>query len=154
MKKKSNLIIAVLIPIAVGAVSALLSRKGIKTYMNFNQPHFSPPAVVFPIVWTILYILMGISSYIIYISASPKRKTALGLYALQLAMNFCWSIIFFAFLMFLPAFIWLALMTGVIIAMIAVFKGISRAAAYINIPYLLWCCFALYLNWGAYILNR
>ncbi len=153
MKNKSTLITAILIPLAVGSLSSLISRGGMEVYKTLEKPPLSPPDIVFPIVWTILYILMGISSYLIYTSDSRDKGAALRLYAVQLAMNFLWSIIFFSLMLFLPAFIWLAAMTAVIAAMIYRFYGINKAAAYLNIPYLLWCCFALYLNFGSYILN-
>lgn len=154
MKSKTNLIIAILIPLAVGAVSAYLSRGGMEAYAMVNQPPLSPPDIVFPIVWTILYTLMGISSYIIYTSDSPKKENALKWYGIQLALNFFWSIIFFRFMLFLPAFIWLLLLISAIAIMIYKFNKIKPVAAYLNIPYIIWCIFAAYLNFGVYILNR
>ena len=154
MKSKTNLIIAILIPLAVGAVSAYLSRQGMEAYAMVKQPPLSPPDIVFPIVWTILYIIMGISSYLIYTSDSIKKDNALKWYGVQLTLNFFWSIIFFRFMLFLPAFIWLVLLIIAIAIMIYKFYGIKPAAAYMNIPYLIWCLFAAYLNFGVYILNK
>lgn len=154
MKSKTNLIIAILIPLAVGAVSAYISRGGMEAYKMVRQPPLSPPDIVFPIVWTILYILMGISSYMIYTSDSRKKDNALKWYGIQLTLNFFWSIIFFRFMLFLPAFIWLVIMIIAIGIMIYKFFGIKPVAAYLNIPYILWCIFAAYLNFGVYILNR
>lgn len=151
-KSKSGLIISILIPIAVGAVSAWLSGN-MTLFNHINKPPLSPPSFIFPIVWTTLYILMGISSYIIYHKNGTDIGKALITYALQLIFNFFWSIIFFRFEAFLPAFIWLAVMTLLVALMIYRFYKVSHTAAYLQIPYLLWCLFALYLNFMIYHLN-
>lgn len=151
MKSKSNLVIAVLIPLAVGALSSFFS--GNMAYSAINKPSFSPPAYLFPIVWTILYVLMGISSYIIYISHAPGRKAALTTYALQLVFNFFWSILFFGFSQYFFAFVWLIALIVLILIMIYQFYRVSPLAAYLQIPYLLWCLFAAYLNYTIYTLN-
>ena len=152
IKDKSSLIIAILIPIAVGALSALLSGN-MQIYSSINKPALSPPGILFPIVWTILYILMGISSYIIYESNDPKRKSALRTYALQLFFNFYWSIIFFRFNLFFTAFVCLLTLIFLIVKMIRQFYRIKPIAAYLQIPYLLWCLFAAYLNFMIFRLN-
>lgn len=149
IKSKSNLIIAILIPIAVGTLSALLSG-GMSTFSVINKPALSPPGFLFPIVWTILYILMGISSYMIYESDSPYKGRALEVYAIQLFFNFFWSIIFFGFHRYFLAFLWLIALIFFIIIMIYRFYRISPKAAYLQIPYLLWCLFAAYLNFMIY----
>lgn len=148
---RSEFIIAILIPLAVGALSALFS--GSMSYSAFNKPSFAPPAYLFPIVWTILYILMGISSYIIYSSKDAGKAEALRVYALQLFFNFFWSILFFGQSWYLFAFIWLIALIVLIVVMIVRFYKISPAAAYLQIPYLLWCLFAAYLNYAIYQLN-
>lgn len=149
---KSTFIISILLPIAVGSLSALLSGN-MSTYATLNQPPLSPPGFLFPIIWTILYILMGISSYIIYSSDSPEKSSALRLYGIQLFFNFCWSIIFFRFNLYLFAFIWLIALVVLIILMIWQFYKISPKAAYLQIPYLVWCLFAGYLNLAIFLLN-
>ena len=154
MKNKTNIIIAILIPLAVGAVSAYISRGGMDAYAMVRQPPLSPLNIIFPIVWTILYTLMGISSYIIYASDSPNKDNALKWYGIQLTLNFFWSIIFFRFMLFLAAFIWLIALIVCICIMIYKFFNIKPIAGYLNIPYLLGCIFAAYLNFGVYILNR
>ena len=151
-KDKSTLIIAILIPIAVGTLSALFSGN-MMIYSTINKPALSPPGKLFPIVWTILYILMGISSYIIYESDDPNKESALRTYALQLFFNFFWSIIFFRFNLFFTAFMWLLALIFLIIKMIVQFYQIKRTAAYLQIPYLLWCMFAAYLNFMIFRLN-
>lgn len=155
MKKisdKSALIIAILIPLAVGSISALLSGN-MSVYSTLNKPALNPPAYVFPIVWTILYILMGISSYIIYLSDDPDKSSALRIYGLQLFFNFGWSIIFFRFAWYGFAFLWLIILIILIAIMIRRFYKISPLAAYLQIPYLFWCLFAAYLNFSIYMLN-
>ena len=155
MKKQPNcpLILSVLIPLAVGSLSALLSGNMTK-YLFLNKPPLSPPAIVFPIVWTILYILMGISAYLINTSQNPCKTNALKIYALQLFFNFCWSILFFRFSLYFIAALWLAVLIILILVMIKQFFFIKPLAAYLQIPYLIWCIFALYLNVSIYILNR
>lgn len=155
MKNRQNLydmIISILIPVAVGSISALISRIPGR-YAGIQQPPFSPPAIVFPIVWTALYILMGISAYMISRSEDARKSRALSVYALQLFFNFFWSILFFRFSWYLPAFFWLAAMSVLILIMIFLFFQIKPLAAYLQIPYLFWCLFAAYLNFGVYWLN-
>lgn len=151
-KSRSPLIISILIPLAAGSLSALLSRS-MTTYSSITKPDFSPPAYVFPIVWTILYVLMGISSYIIYNSDNPASGKALKIYILQLFFNFCWSIIFFRFNLYLFALIWLVVLIVLIYMMIREFYKISPWAAYLQIPYLLWCIFAALLNFFIFKMN-
>lgn len=152
IKNKSSLLIAILIPLAVGSLSALLSG-GMNSYAVLNKPALSPPAILFPIVWSILYVLMGISSYIIAASDSPDKKKALSVYWLQLLFNFFWSVFFFRFSLYLFSFVWLLAMIALIIIMIYRFYKISPIAAYLQIPYLIWCIFAAYLNFMVYQLN-
>lgn len=147
--------VAILIPLAVGALSAWITKNSMDIYSTINRPALSPPSYLFPIVWSVLFILMGISSAIIYLSdAKPDdKRSALSIYAVNLAVNFFWSIIFFNMRKYLFSFIWLILLAITIIAMIGKFKKISKTAAYLQIPYLLWVIFAGYLNLMIYILN-
>ena len=151
-QNRSSLIIAILIPLAVGSFSALISGN-MSLYSTINKPAFSPPSIVFPIVWTILYVLMGISSYIIYSSDSADKTKALKIYALQLFFNFCWSILFFRYQLYLFSFLWLVILIVLICIMIKDFYKINPAAAYLQIPYLLGCIFAAYLNFSIYTMN-
>lgn len=150
------LIIALFIPLAVGGISAALSAEGMAAYGNMNKPPLSPPAWLFPVAWTILYLMMGLASYFIFVSESSFGSKSLPLiaYAVQLAMNFMWSIVFFKWGNYLLAFIWLMIMWGLVIWGAILFSRISRLAACLLIPYILWLTFAAYLNMGAYILNR
>lgn len=154
MKLSKGLIVSILISIGVGALAGLLTRGGMESYYALRQPPLSPPGWLFPIVWTILYILMGISAYLIYRSNSPYRMVALKIYAVQLAVNFFWSIIFFNMEMYLFSFLWLLLLLVLIILMIRIFSKINKTAACLQIPYLIWVIFAGYLNLGIYLLNR
>lgn len=155
LKKLKPYIISVIIALAVGGVSALLTKNNMNIFEKINMPPLSPPSVVFPIVWAVLYILMGISSAIIYKNGTDREEvqSALKVYALQLAVNFFWSLIFFNMQAYLFAFIWLILLWVLVIAMIVKFKKISPAAAWLQIPYLLWVTFAGYLSLIIYLLN-
>ena len=152
IRNKSALIISILIPLAVGTMSALFSGN-MSSYSILNKPAFSPPGFIFPVVWTILYILMGASSYIVYFSNSSNKSKALLLYCIQLFFNFCWSIIFFGLDLFLFAFIWLIALIFIIIIMIRQFLIVNPLSAYLQIPYLIWCIFAAYLNFSIFLLN-
>lgn len=154
MKNSKALIISILISVGVGALSALLTRNSMDVYEKVIQPPLSPPSWIFPVVWTILFILMGISAYLIYRSDSIYRNSALRIYAIQLVVNFFWSIIFFNLEMYLFSFLWLLLLLLMIILMIMSFYKINKTAAYLQIPYLLWVTFAGYLNLGIYLLNK
>jgi len=149
-----KLIICILIPLCVGIVSGLLSRGGMEGFSSLEQPPLSPPAILFPIVWTILYVLMGIASYLVLVSDMPYRsKTALTVYGIQLVFNFVWSLIFFNLAAYVAAFIWLLVLWVLIIISTILFYGINKAAGFLMLPYLLWVTFAAYLNLGVAILN-
>lgn len=146
----------ILIALLTGALSALLTRGSMNIYAEINKPPLAPPGYLFPIVWGVLYVLMGISSGTVYIKSKglpSGQKTGLGVYFLQLAVNFLWSIIFFNLRAFLFSFIWIILLWILIIIMIIRFYKVSPAAALLQIPYLLWVTFAAYLNLAIYIIN-
>ncbi|MBQ8625831.1 MAG: tryptophan-rich sensory protein [Agathobacter sp.] len=150
------LIICIAIPLIVGGASALITNDSMETFAYLNKPPLAPPAWLFPVVWTILYTLMGISSYLVLTSGAEKGKIeeALKLYGYQLAVNFLWPTFFFNFGWYLFAFLWLVLLWILVLMMILKFKDISKAAAYMNIPYLVWLTFAGYLNFAIWLLNR
>ncbi len=149
------LIAAVAVPLAVGGIAALISADAMDSFAALEQPPLSPPGWLFPVVWTVLYILMGVASYLIYTSNAPRSEKvlALGLYAFQLFFNFFWSIIFFNLQKYLPALIWLIALWLLIIMTALAFRTISKASAWLMLPYILWVTFAGYLNWGIYLLN-
>ncbi|MCQ2506157.1 MAG: tryptophan-rich sensory protein [Lachnospiraceae bacterium] len=158
MKKENigRLVAALVIPIVIGGISAALSAKGMINYATMNKPPLSPPAWMFPVAWTILYLMMGFASYLIVVSEGEMRSKAMALiiYALQLLMNFMWSIIFFKWEQFMTAFAWLVVMFVFVIGCTIRFWRIKKLAAYMMIPYIAWLMFAAYLNMGAYILNQ
>ena len=142
-----KLFISILIPLVVGGIASFITMPFID-YNSLNQPPFSPPRFIFPIVWTILYILMGVSAYFF-----SKKNDILVIYYIQLGVNALWSIIFFIFKWRLFAFIWIILLIVLVILMIIRFYKVDKTAAYLQIPYLLWILFASYLNLGIYLLN-
>lgn len=151
---KKSLIISLLISLGVGGISALLTMGSVDIYKYLDKPPFSPPSIVFPIVWTILFILMGISAYLIYNSNSEYKQKALLIYTIQLLVNFIWPIFFFVLNYRLIALFIIITLLIFLIIMIKKFYNINKLAAYLQIPYLLWVSFATYLNLGFYILNR
>ncbi len=147
-------IISIAIALAVGALSAYLTRGNMDIYETITKPALSPPAILFPIVWTVLYVLMGISAAAVFNRRETRDvTTALKTYALQLAVNFFWSIIFFNMRAYLFAFVWIMVLWLLIILMIVEFYKIRRGAAYLQIPYFLWVTFAAYLTLMIYLLN-
>ena len=141
-----SFILNLFIPLAVGGLSAFLTQNAMDLYQNIDQPPLAPPSWLFPIVWTILYILMGISTYRIQLSDSNTKTEALMLYALQLLLNFTWPLIFFLGQNFLIAFIVLVFLWYAVFQMIQAFYTIDPLAAILQIPYLVWLTFAGYLN--------
>ncbi len=155
MRKFKVYTVSILISLAVGILSALATMENMDIYATINTPFLAPPAILFPIVWTVLYILMGVSAALIYLSSSmtSNKTKALFTYAVSLFVNFFWSIFFFNMQAFLLSFIWLLLLLGLIIFTIIDYYPINKAAAFLQIPYLIWVTFAGYLNLAIVILN-
>ena len=138
----------------MGALSALISMGAMDTFKELNKPPLSPPGWLFPVVWTILYLLMGFSLFLVTgMPDSDDKRQGVVLFAVQLFMNFAWSILFFNLGIYFFSFLWLVGLWALIILMILSFKKVSPLAAYLNIPYLLWVTFAGYLNLGIALLN-
>ena len=138
-----KLLICIAIPLAVGGVSALLTAGNMKLFEEINKPPLSPPGWLFPVVWTILYVLMGIALYLVVTTRTRENKTPAYIsFGVQLFFNFFWSIIFFNAQGYLFAFIWLLLLLILIIITTIKFYKISKPAAYLMIPYILWVAFA------------
>ena len=156
MDKKINkeFVICLLIPIIVGIVSGLLSINGIKSFDLLKKAPLTPPGFIFSIIWPILYILMGISSYLIYNENDYHTNCCLKIYAINLFINFLWSPIFFGLGLRLFSFIWIIVLDIVVIFMILCFYKVNKKAAYLQIPYFIWLLFATYLNLFTYLLNR
>ena len=158
MKKRTYLpyILWIVLTEAVGALAGWLTRDGTELYKTMiAKPPLSPPAIVFPIVWTILYAIMGFSAARIHLAEpSETRSSGLHLYLIQLVVNFFWSIIFFNLQAFGGALIWLIALWVLILWMILTFRKVDPLAAWLQIPYLIWVTFAGYLNAGVWLLNR
>jgi len=144
-----KLILCVIITFVIGSFFALLTDNSF--YQNLIKP-FEVPAIVFPIVWSILYILMGISLYWI-IDSNKENNKAILVYFIQLLVNSLWTLFFFGRQWFLFSFYWIILLIALVVLMILLFYQIDKKAAYINIPYLFWLIFAAYLNYMIYYLN-
>ncbi len=157
MKERSWKIYAVwiLLTEAVGGLAGWLTREGTKLYSEtITKPPLSPPAILFPIAWTILYALMGIGAARVYTSSPSKERTCgLALYVVQLAYNFLWSFIFFNRQAFGFALMWLTALWVLILWMTICFRKVDKTAAKLQVPYLLWVAFAAYLNFGVWRLN-
>ena len=155
-KKIKPFVISIAIALAVGGLSALLTMGNMDIYDELNTPPLSPPSILFPIVWTVLYILMGISAAIIYTQRENnfhEAQTGLRAYAISLFFNFLWSIVFFNFKWFGFAFFWLLGLLFFIIKTVVCYYKVNKSAAYLQIPYAIWVAFAGYLNFGIWMLN-
>lgn len=157
MKNKIILLIkCIALPLLTGLLSGILIRNGVREYGTMEKPPLSPPGVLFPIVWTILYVLMGIGCYLVLTSEGEKKEIqkAISVYGWQLLVNFLWPTFFFNFQWYFFSFLWLLLLWILVLIMILRFYRLSKPAAYLNLPYLIWLTFAAYLNLGVYLLNR
>ena len=135
--------------------AGLLTMNSMEAFEALNQPPLSPPGWLFPVVWTVLYVLMGIASYLVSVSDAPheEKARALWTYGIQLAFNFLWPIAFFNLKWYLFAFLWLVILWILILITALRFGRIRKPAGYLLVPYLLWVAFAGYLNLGIYLLN-
>lgn len=138
----------ILIPLILGGTIGIITSGN---YKKIIMPSFAPPKILFPIVWSILYILMGISRYLI--DDLPNNNQALKIYNLQLTVNLLWSFFFFSFKWFFFSFLWIILLIILVIIMIIKFYKLSKFSSLIQIPYLLWIIFACILNYTIYTLN-
>lgn len=147
------LLAAIMIPLLVGGFSAFLTADGMQIYGTMNLPPLAPPGWVFPIAWGILYILMGVASYLVYTSdAAPERKRkALWFYCAQLAMNLFWCTLFFTYGQYLISLIWLLVMWVLILICALRFYRIHKAAGLLMGVLFLWTTFAAYLNLACYV---
>lgn len=153
MNKAKPYIFSILLSLTVGGLSALATANNMNIYDKITTPPLSPPGWLFPVVWTILFVLMGVSAAIVFTSNSPQKDDSLFIYAVSLVLNFSWSIFFFNMQSFIVAFVILiALWLSIIITIIQYYK-INKAAAWLQLPYLLWVTFAGYLNFAIILLN-
>lgn len=144
------------IPLLVGGLAGFLTRDGMELFAVMKKPPLSPPGFLFPLVWTVLYVLMGLAAYLIRTADAPENQIsdALTVYWVQLVINFLWPVFFFDYQWYLFSFFWLLFLWVLIILMIKSFSKIVRTAAYLCVPYLVWVTFAGYLNVGIWWLNR
>ncbi len=152
--KLKPLVVSILISLGVGLLSSAFVMGSSQHYEMVAKPPLAPPSYIFPIVWTILFILMGISAYRIYISEDEQKTKALTIYAAQLIVNFFWPLLFFRLELYLASFLWLVILWIMILRMMSAFKRIDLTACRLQIPYLIWVTFAGYLNFGVFWLNR
>ena len=150
-----TLIFNLAVPLITGAVSGFLTRSALQQYGQLNQPPLSPPSAVFPVVWTTLFLLMGISAYLVTMKRSDRLKSfdLPAVYWIQLIVNFIWPLIFFNLSIYGIALAWLILLIILVIYMIFQFHDIKPAAGWLQVPYLLWLILAGYLNAGIWLLN-
>ena len=153
---KKRLVTSLLFPILIGALSALATRGDMDVYKDIIRPPLAPPGIVFPIVWSILYILMGVSIYLVWNKDDPyaDKSKAFFFFGLSLSLNFIWSPVFFSLKAYLAAFIILLLLVLSVVLTIIEYYKINKTAAFLQIPYLVWLLFAGYLNFAIYYLNR
>lgn len=140
------LIASLALSLGTGFLSTLLTPNIQDNYAQLYRPPLAPPGWVFPVVWTVLFILMGLAAYFIYVSDSEKKSAALRLYVLQLALNLGWTVIFFRFGAYLPAFLWLVILWFLVFMLVRQFGEIDELSGKLMVPYLIWLTFAAYLN--------
>lgn len=152
-----KLIISILICETTGITSGLIANTGMNAWFDaLNKPSWNPPAFLFAPVWTFLYLLMGISLWLIWKSAAPvpQKSNAIILFSLQLFLNFWWSIIFFKFHSPAVALVDIILMLILILLTIISFSKLSKPAAWLLVPYIVWVSFATILNYTIWVLNK
>lgn len=152
-KPRNVYIVSIAIALAAGLISSLVSMGKMGEYEALRQPPLAPPGWLFPVVWTILFVLMGVGAARVYLNSPERFPFALKLYVLQLVLNVLWTPLYFALNLRLAAFVLLLILLGVVIAMTVHFRKVDRTAAYLQIPYIVWLVFAGYLNLATYILN-
>lgn len=148
--------IAIAIPLTVGLISAALTKDNMQVYRSLKTPPLSPPAILFPIVWTLLYILMGISSAMVYLKREKNidgAKSGLVYYGFSLFLNFSWSIVFFNLQAAFFALVNLVALLVLVLKTIREYRKVCHTASYLQIPYVIWLIFAAYLNTTIWLLN-
>lgn len=151
--KWKQLVLCLAVPLAAGGLSAFLSREGMEGFDALRQPPLSPPMWLFPVMWTLLFLMMGLASWLVLREERKRRDGALTVYGIQLFFNFFWSLLFFRWGLYFAALLWLAALWGLIAWTALLFRKIRPAAGGLLVPYLLWVAFAAYLNAGVWLLN-
>lgn len=154
-KKWKPLFLCILIPLAVGGLASFLTQGDMAAFETVKKPPLAPPAWVFPVVWAILYVLMGVSSWLIYRKSleDPAARIGLMLYGLQLLVNFLWPIFFFGLEWYIFSFLWLILLFYLVLQCIMDFAKWDKTAARLLIPYVIWLIIAGYLNFWIAVYN-
>ena len=152
MYNLKKLVIFIVIPLIVGFIGGLIGNSSVG-FDIINKPNFAPPGIVFPIVWTVLYTLMGISSYLVYMSHDKDKMCSLRIYALQLVFNMLWTFFFFNLKWYLFSFFWIIILIVLVGVMVYKFINIDRLSGYLQMPYLIWLIFASILNLTIYFIN-
>lgn len=153
-KKHKSSIITFAFTLAAGGLGGWLTSLGMEDYAKLSKPPLTPPSIVFPIVWTILFIIMALGASMVWNTGDKGRVQAMYVYVIQLAANVIWSLLFFTLNMRLAAFFWLILLWRLILLMIQTFSRIRPLAGRLQIPYLVWVTFAGYLNLAIWLINR
>lgn len=152
MKKIIKSFIYLFLPIILGSLVGILINSNID-YNMLNKPPLAPPKVVFPIMWTIIYLLMGVSYYLYKKDSIYRTNSVRNSYYIQLVLNLLWSIIFFIFKLRFISIIWILVLSIVVFNLFTLYYKYKRLSAYLLIPYIIWLIFATYLTIGIYILN-
>lgn len=155
MKNFLYLLACIVFTVSIGAIGGIATASGVNDwYLTIVKPGFNPPNYIFGQVWSLLYLLMGISFYLILQAPKSSLKNqAIYIFLFQLGLNFLWSFIFFKFQLVGLALVEILLIWFTILGMILIFKKVNKTAAYIQIPYLLWVGFASILNGSIWYLN-
>lgn len=145
---------SIAIPLALGLLVGFLTKDSMGIYEQLNKPAMALPGYIYQAIWLILFVLLGIASYIIYVSGSSEKEKALQLYGINLLLIFVWPILFFLFQSYYVAFAIEIILWGVAFTMVSMFTQISRLAGWILLPYFIWVTYAAYLNFQILLLNR
>ena len=147
------LLLSILISLGTGTLAGLLTSGSMEKYQTLYHPPLAPPGWVFPVVWTILYFLMGVAAYRVYVSGNDDTKQALLIYGAQLLVNALWPLLFFKLDAYFFSFIWLLLLFDLVLLTARCFSMIDQIAGKLFITYLIWLVFAGYLNL-AYLIHN
>lgn len=150
-----KLLLCLALPLGVGLLAGFLTRNSMEAFQALIKPPLSPPGWLFPVVWALLYIAMGVASYLVLTSDRDPRaiSASLRMYGIQLAVNFLWPLFFFLGQAYFFSFLWILLLWALVILTTLMFYGVSKGAGWLFLPYLIWVTFAAYLNLGIFLLN-
>ena len=154
MKKYKPYLISLAITAVIAGIGAAVTYSGMESFRSLDKPPFSPPEILFPLVWTVLYILMSLAGAKVFLKSGAVFTLPVKLYAAQLIFNLGWSILFFGFGAYLLSFWWIVALWLLVLLMIVTFYPVDHTASVSQIPYLIWISFAAYLNLGIWYLNR